>query len=407
MPPTVYRNCPCSDCKNEVLLAPRTIRRHVQLNGRMRDNWSNKRKSTHPSSHPSESLRTQVEDTLRRVAMSESFERLFGDILRNRQQAKDQCYEVFHRGSGHTEVDGDLISTANGSNQSDENHASASSHAEGHASDSNNEPYRPLMESGSQTDLTNDSIQITSDTLESAENDQQCTDESLVEIEDILGEIECEEYNPDPSGLKNATATDHFHQLLSKPQLERWVLMFITCFQETFNASNREMNSLLRFLRLILKFVSKNPTQDIDYAVPLTVETVRSRAGVAKDNFQKYVGCPKCHTQYLFDEHCPHNCSHVEFPNHPRPSFRKPCGASLFTQVRKPNVEEPIQVPRKIYPMNDVAETLASFLRRPGFENLIDHWKKRSLSKEILGDVYDGRVSYSSSCLDRCLQPLF
>lgn len=168
--------------------------------------------------------------------------------------------------------------------------------------------------------------------------------------------------------------------------------MFITCFQETFNASNREMNSLLRFLRLILKFVSKNPTQDIDYAVPLTVETVRSRAGVAKDNFQKYVGCPKCHTQYLFDEHCPHNCSHVEFPNHPRPSFRKPCGASLFTQVRKPNVEEPIQVPRKIYPMNDVAETLASFLRRPGFENLIDHWKKRSLSKEILGDVYDGRV---------------
>lgn len=84
-------------------------------------------------------------------------------------------------------------------------------------------------------------------------------------------------------------------------------------------------------------------------------------------------------------------CSFVEFPDHLRRTLRKPCGASLFKAVRSKNGDLILKA-KRVFCYRRVKKTLKEFLKRPGFGEKCEEFKKEPRDPELLGDIYDGRI---------------
>lgn len=75
---------------------------------------------------------------------------------------------------------------------------------------------------------------------------------------------------------------------------------------------------------------------------PKTLYKVKKLIGFDKDQFIKYVCCPKCNKLYKYsdaiyiDRHgLKHSvlCNNVKFPNHPQEKMRAPCKEALMKEV--------------------------------------------------------------------------
>ena len=130
--------------------------------------------------------------------------------------------------------------------------------------------------------------------------------------------------------------------------------------------------------------------------VPLTMYSVRNILGIDRDNFEKYVVCPKCTKLYrpedclrrVGDQVQPIVCDNIQFPRSRR---RKPCGSKLVKKVILKN-GTPKYYPLKVYCFKSVIDTLEKFLKRPNFEKACEHWRHRETDDQLYGDVYDGKV---------------
>ena len=76
---------------------------------------------------------------------------------------------------------------------------------------------------------------------------------------------------------------------------------------------------------------------------PATFKGVQNEIIGDSIKFKDYVVCPKCHSLYDFED-CietsgsskkSRKCCYIEFPNHPRQSYRIPCGTPLLRSLNK------------------------------------------------------------------------
>ena len=119
-----------------------------------------------------------------------------------------------------------------------------------------------------------------------------------------------------------------------------------------------------------------------------------------KSRVKEFVVCTDCSSIYdyescfevRFGKKIIKQCKFVAFPDHPHTSQRAPCGRNLLKEVKcQSNIK---LVPCKIYPYCSLKDSLTLLVSRPGFLDLCEHWRERSLKVPVntLADVYEGQV---------------
>ena len=84
-------------------------------------------------------------------------------------------------------------------------------------------------------------------------------------------------------------------------------------------------------------------------------------------------------------------CVFVKFPKHPHRRRREPCNTPLLKEKVKPDNTVSL-VPRKIYPYCSLKDSVQRIVSQRNFLQRSEHWRKRSVPSDVLGDVYDGNV---------------
>ena len=216
-------------------------------------------------------------------------------------------------------------------------------------------------------------------------------------LEDIAGAIDLDgESYPLPEPPERPTR--RLHALLM------WALYFLIVWQYCYLISDNALLMLLRFLKAFLTCIGgvipngagAELVLSLAALVPLTMYSVRNVLGFDRDNFERYVVCPKC-TKLYRPEDClrrignqvqPIVCDNILFPRSRR---RKACGSKLVKKVVLKN-GTPKYYPLKVYCYKSVIDVVETFLKRPNFEEACEHWRNRQTDDQLYGDVYDGKV---------------
>ena len=173
-----------------------------------------------------------------------------------------------------------------------------------------------------------------------------------------------------------------------------WILIWIMSFRMRFNLPETATESLLKFIKLLLK-----ETRCGDFNMfPDTLYLMRKTLDI-KDQFHNFAACPKCHKLYQQQEvenfrqddvPTVMKCQHVEYPNSIKRSTRQ-CQVALSQKAKLLNNRISYK-PVSIYPFAGIQQQLATMFRRPGFEESLRHWANRSDLNDTLADIYDGQI---------------
>ena len=179
------------------------------------------------------------------------------------------------------------------------------------------------------------------------------------------------------------------------------IYYFLALFQLVHHLSERAINNLLRFIRLLVHYVGINANcnvlLEIAQALPKVMCTIRR--SFKQDDFIEYVVCPKCCTLYSLSDCITHNidgdasklCNYIEFPHHPHVSRRIPCGEVLLKKV-KVGIKSKL-LPRKVFVYRSVVHSLMDMAKRPGFLSRCNEWQDRCKEDtNFIGDIYDGEI---------------
>lgn len=132
-------------------------------------------------------------------------------------------------------------------------------------------------------------------------------------------------------------------------KLVKLYVYFVFMFQSIFRISDNCVAVLLLFFATFLGTLTRQlqleGLEQFVTKLPRTINSAKMIAGCLSQPFKKYACCQLCHTLYPLDK-CtctivlPDNsitsrlCDHVEYPNHPQPQHRKPCGTPLMKRVQ-------------------------------------------------------------------------
>ncbi|GET66057.1 hypothetical protein GLOIN_2v1768861 [Rhizophagus irregularis DAOM 181602=DAOM 197198] len=147
---------------------------------------------------------------------------------------------------------------------------------------------------------------------------------------------------------------------LPTDELIKGILIWIMKFRSSHNIPNTAIEELIQFIKIILK-----------------------------------VSCQKCHKLYKKediisnDDNTIMKCSHVEFPNSATKRLKQ-CQTPLGKKISLNNSIS--IVPELIHPVSSIQQQLSSMFKRPGFEELLRHWTRRSVIDNVLSDIYDGQI---------------
>ena len=186
--------------------------------------------------------------------------------------------------------------------------------------------------------------------------------------------------------------------------LVRWMVIFIRLWQALFTISDAAVGLLLKFLvaffQLLASLTRAPLLGELATSIPGTLYLLKKYLQSDTETFTSYVVCPACFTLYKFEdcfcindmgEKVPKRCPHVQFPNHPQRSYRLPCRSSLLTKINMSGGKVKY-VARYTYAYQSIKQSLQRLLYRPGFTDLLEHWRTRQSKDGIMADVYDGQV---------------
>ena len=186
--------------------------------------------------------------------------------------------------------------------------------------------------------------------------------------------------------------------------LVRWMVIFIRLWQALFTISDAAVGLLLKFMvaffRLLASLLHIPLLVELAAGIPGTLYLLKKYLQSGTESFTSYVVCPKCFTLYHIEDcfyvyeggdKIPKKCSNVQFPNHPQRSYRLPCGTPLLTKINMSGGKVKY-VPRYTYAYQSIKQSLQRLLYRPGFTELLEHWRIRQPNDGFMSDVYDGRV---------------
>jgi hypothetical protein len=183
--------------------------------------------------------------------------------------------------------------------------------------------------------------------------------------------------------------------------LVQWIILFFSLWSTYFNITASALDCVVHFFKAVFEVCG----QIIPYfatvasLLPTSLYTFYQMQGTQKDKFKKYTVCPKCHTIYntkdcIISRHgklSSKSCSFVEFPNHSQKRRRIECGEALLKQVLCKNGKK-LFYPHKVYCYHSIQQTLQTFIDRPGFLDLCEHWRSKKPVKGVYTSIYDGRI---------------
>jgi hypothetical protein len=173
---------------------------------------------------------------------------------------------------------------------------------------------------------------------------------------------------------------------------DSWILLWILKFQSRFQLPDTAIDSLIKFVRMILIDANRRRFEDF----PTSAYMARKLLGIGKQE-KIYAVCPSCNTLYKVAEILPDKqastgfkCTHVEFPNHPRHNRRQACGTELTNKV--PVVNGFIRRPKMLFPIPSLKIQIITMYQRPGFQELLQKWTNRGSEDGLYSDIYDGEI---------------
>ena len=148
------------------------------------------------------------------------------------------------------------------------------------------------------------------------------------------------------------------------------LVLFLFLWQTLYKVSDHGMLILLKFLRLFITMIGKVAKVEsvVKFAqtLPQTLYMAKSYIGLGRDEFEKFVACPKCCVSYKTEE-CTvretngwvvsKKCDYVRFPSHPQRTRRKQCGALLMKQMRSKNGST-FLYPKRLYCFRKLSDSL-------------------------------------------------
>lgn len=180
------------------------------------------------------------------------------------------------------------------------------------------------------------------------------------------------------------------------------ISVFLNFLHLTFHLSERAMSALLLFLRVLLQYIVSviggHPVINaLLHMFPKSLYSIRKF--IKSDcEITEFVVCPNCDNIYSFadcvtkyrNEEMSKQCKHIEFPNHKYRSRRSKCNTLLLKQIKVRSKTK--LVPRKTFVYRSIISYLRSFVKRKGFLQKCELWRKRVVPTDTLSDVYDGDV---------------
>ncbi|XP_073670897.1 uncharacterized protein [Paramisgurnus dabryanus] len=243
-----------------------------------------------------------------------------------------------------------------------------------------------------------------SESMQDDEDISCCVDDFVDAEGEILAEEPSEAYPHIQDGEEHGS--DQSRSEKPEHLLMKLFAMMLLSWQSTFKISDNAITSLLlcikHFMWIIGNVLCANTLTAFSSNIPKTLCSLRKWTGILRDDFLQYVVCPKCMTVYMLTETyelrrdgtkvC-RTCGHIPFYNHPqqRSALRKKCGSALLRKATYSSGEEYVH-PIRSYCYKSVVQSLGGLVKRPGFEEKLEEWRKWEMPKGVLGDVYDGQV---------------
>ncbi|KAL2086233.1 hypothetical protein ACEWY4_017292 [Coilia grayii] len=187
------------------------------------------------------------------------------------------------------------------------------------------------------------------------------------------------------------------------------ILTLLSKWRSFFTVSDRAFVSLLGALKVFLQVVGTllhvDTIRHLARHFPTSMYLFRKHLGFSKDDFIKYIVCPKCNSVYSLDEavktvndvhgktirRLSNTCYHVAYPNHPQKKFRQKCGTVLMKSVVGKGGKEHL-CPKKMYCYRSLVQSIKDLRMRPGFTEKCEKWRYRTVLEGTYADVYDGQV---------------
>ena len=129
---------------------------------------------------------------------------------------------------------------------------------------------------------------------------------------------------------------------------------------------------------------------------PTSLYVLRQLVEFDRDDFVKFVVCPKCSslydpgdcTQRIGGKLVAKCCTHKAFK---KGKGARECGTKLAKKVALTNGKECFY-PFKVYCFNSVINQVEALLKRPNFAQKCEHWRERDILDGVYSDIYDGQV---------------
>lgn len=183
---------------------------------------------------------------------------------------------------------------------------------------------------------------------------------------------------------------------MSCPPLVLWIVHFLAVLQRKCNLTKTAVALLLQFLKIFFTVLARiaPALSDINKHFPPTIYQMEKLLGINEEALIRYVVCSKCYSVYNYND-CITEAGSTQVARLCRfqsSNFGQPCNGTLLKRVELAKNKNVVLYPIKVYCYIPLQYYLSALLKRPGFHELCEHWKKDSSSVGLYRDVYDGKI---------------
>ncbi len=177
-------------------------------------------------------------------------------------------------------------------------------------------------------------------------------------------------------------------------------LLFV--WQMAFVVSDNCLKILLAIIGYLLTTlqiaIGGNHLQAILDTFPATLHKARKFVGFDKDEFVKFIVCPKCKKLYPYNEGYivkqgrkeSKTCDFVAYPQHPQQKYRAACGEPLMKSVISANGKKSSLYPHRVFCYQSVKVSLQRLLNRKDILQELKHGVQKHQGTYF--DIYDGEI---------------
>ncbi|KXJ06347.1 hypothetical protein AC249_AIPGENE12530 [Exaiptasia diaphana] len=184
-------------------------------------------------------------------------------------------------------------------------------------------------------------------------------------------------------------------------QIIKWMMIFLCMWSSYCCISDNAMEILISFIGAVFSSLGSlfPALASVALLFPKSFNLLKQKLGLTKDQFVKFVVCPKCETLYEFDDCYEERlgqtviktCQYVNHGNHRQVFRRTVCNELLLKEVILKNGRKRLY-PFKVFCYNSVIDSLKKLLSKANFISNCEQWRNRNVPQGFLADIFDGKV---------------